>query len=90
MWLLFLGTQPCRVEPVLEQGVGKDVAFQPEEDLEILRGFAKMSLRRKIDFLTCDLWHELFILVFVFQGNKVSKLQNKEKPFFMKWCGNTG
>lgn len=49
---------PC-VEPVLEQGVGKapsqDVAFQPEEDLEILRGFAKMSLRRKIDFLTCDL-----------------------------------
>lgn len=82
------------VEPVLEQVVGKapsqDVAFQPEEDLEILRGFAKMSLRRKIDFLTCDLWHELFLLVFVFQGNKVSKLQNKEKPFFMKWCDNTG
>lgn len=39
------GRSPALCEPVLEQGVGKapsqDVAFQPEEDLEILRGFAK-------------------------------------------------
>lgn len=46
------------VELVLEQEVGKipsqHMAFLLK-DLEILRGFAKMSLRRKIGFRTCDL-----------------------------------
>lgn len=54
------------VELVLEQEMGQApsqevgkapsqaMAFLPK-DLEILRGFAKMSLRRKIGFLTCDI-----------------------------------
>ena len=91
-------TQPSPGEPALEQE-GRKGSFSGHGlsagRVGIFGGFAKMSLKRKISFLTCGLWHELLLLVFIFHRNNILKFLKFSfinlRIFFYKWiyseCG---